>query len=495
MAARWGIVLVLLAVLCASVPGGHVEAGRLYQGGIPLTFGKAVTGTIDDTVFRQVYTFEGHAGAVITIQMSRNEGDLDPFLLLTDERGAILAISDDQGSGMDALIASKNIPADGNYFVIATRFGQEHGSSTGAYSLLVERVGVGATSTTSVRYGENVFGRITASEPRQFYFLRAQRGDVLHIWMQRTSGSLDPQLDLATPDGRILISNDDDPMAEGTLDAGINNYTVLETGVYLVVATRFGREAGDTEGSFALTVSQVPPEELGTRPEAARLVDYGAVVEGTIEEELSARYYWFEGQRGDVITVSLQRVSGNLDPLIRLADAALNQQAIDDNSGDQNDARIAAYTLPDQGTYYLIATRAGEATGRTTGSYLLQLTGRPGIAGGEALEIVYGATVSGRIDDQRSAEEYVFFGQRGDVIEITMERVSDNLDALITLLDGERKQIFFDDDGAGDQNARVNDFVLPYSGMYVIVASRFERETGGTSGAYMLSLELVRSGG
>jgi hypothetical protein len=195
-----------------------------------------------------------------------------------------------------------------------------------------------------------------------------------------------------------------------------------------------------------------------------------------------------------VITVALTAEEGNLDPLVKLADTNLVDLATDDDGGGNKDAQIVAYTLPVAGTYYLLATRAGEVGGRTTGAYQLQLNGRAGIAGGDVLEIIYDVTVSGLIDDQHNAEEYVFFGQQGDVIQITIERVSGDLDALITLYDSDRKQIAFDDDGGDDQNAALEGFTLPRDGTYIIVASRYDRETGITSGAYLLTLDLMRSG-
>jgi hypothetical protein len=470
------------------------RTGRLLQGGVPLNFGEPVTDVLDNDVFRHVYFFTGQVDDVVAISMTRNDGDLDPYLLLTDEQGAILALSDDDGPGSDARIASKRIPAAGRYFVIATRFGQVQGSTSGSYTLLLERVGTGDPETTFLQYGDSVLGRVSLEEPLVFYFLRAQRGDVINIALHRTSGNLDPLLDLATADGRILVSNDDDPLAEGTLDAGITNYTVLESGVYLIVATHFGREAGDTEGSYVLSVTLTPPDELGTRFEEARLIDYGMTLDGTIDDDVPVRYYRFDARRGDVITVTMTAEAGNLDPLVKLADVSLVEMAQDNDSGGGGDARIAAYTLPATGTYYLLATRNREQEGQTSGDYSLQLSGRPGIVGGNALEITYGASVSGLIEDTNSSEEYVFFGQQGDVIQITMERASNDLDSLVTLYDSSRKQIAFDDDSGGDQNARIERFVLPRDDMYILVASRYERAAGTTSGAYILTLELVRAG-
>src|SRR5690606_14912713 len=113
----------------------------------------------------------------------------------------------------------------GRYFVVATRFGQEHGSSSGTYRLLAVREEAPVVDAPVLVIGDTQLGRITPQAPVSFYFLRAQRGDVLDLTMRRTSGNLDPHLDLVTPEGHILAQNDDDPASPGTLDAAIRDFT------------------------------------------------------------------------------------------------------------------------------------------------------------------------------------------------------------------------------------------------------------------------------
>ena len=136
---------------------------------------------------------------------------------------------------------------------------------------------------------------------------------------------------------------------------------------------------------------------------------------------------------------------------MRVLDAGLIPLAEDDNSGGDRGARIAALTLPQRGTYYIAASRSGEQEGRSEGAFVLRLSGRPGLTNGQALEIIYGTTVSGLISDQTPEEEYVFVGQAGDVVRIAMERVDGDLDSLVTLYDSARKQIAFDDDSGGEK--------------------------------------------
>lgn len=496
----WLNAILLALAWSLFTPAGKVavvstaHAGNMPQSSAELRLGEPVQGVINDQNARQLYSFSGQQNDVITLRMNRLSGDLDPFLIVADESGTILAVSDDEGDRTDALIELQHLPASGRYFVIATRFGQEQGSTSGEYSLVVERVGSSLVVNSTLAYGTQALGRINAQTPLVFYFLSAQRGDVITITMRRTSGTLDPHLDLATVEGLVLAS-DDDSMASGTsLDAAITNFTIPQTGLYLVVATRFGREAGTTEGSYVLSVTQTPPDSLGTEPATARLIDYSNTVTGTVDDAIPVRYFRFEAQRGDVIAATMERASGTLDPLLQLLDSTLTPLAEDDRSGDNRSARIAALSLPQPGTYYLAASRHGGAQGQTEGTFTLTLNGRPGLTNGQALEIIYGATVSGQISDQRYTEEYVFVGQAGDVVRISMERAEGDLDPLVTLYDSERKQIAFDDDSGGNQNALIDRFMLPADGMYILVASRYDQMSGTTSGAYLLTLELVRPG-
>lgn len=502
LAARWWrrTLALSLALVCLTLPASslslpHAGAGELRQTGVEVQVGQPVSGTIGGDSYRHIFIFAGQENEVVSISMSRLSGDLDPLLLLTDSDGVILDISDDDGDRTDALIELECLPAAGRYFIIATRFGQEHGTTAGDFSLLVEHIGSSPTADSTLAYGDQVLGRITAQAPLAFYFLRAQRGDVITISMQRTSGNLDPYLDLATPDGIVLVSDDDGMAASGTLDAAITNYTVLRSGTYLIVATRFGREAGATEGTFVLSVAQTPAEMLGLEPDSAYLIDYGGTLTGTISDEVPARYYRFEAERGDVVAVTMQRQDSSLDPFVRVLDAGLIPLAEDDNSGGDRGARIAALTLPQRGTYYIAASRSGEQEGRSEGAFVLRLSGRPGLTNGQALEIIYGTTVSGLISDQTPEEEYVFVGQVGDVVRITMERVDGDLDSLVTLYDSARKQIAFDDDSGGEKDALLDRFELPADGMYLLIASRFDRAKGTTNGSYLLTLELVHPGG
>jgi hypothetical protein len=109
--------------------GGAIQIGDTVQGSIP-----AKSAGIR-------YTFSAQAGAVITIRMSRTDGDLDPVVILFGPDETELVRNDDapKPTNRDARIENFTLPASGTYTILATRFQEEIGLSAGEFSLKLER--------------------------------------------------------------------------------------------------------------------------------------------------------------------------------------------------------------------------------------------------------------------------------------------------------------------------------------------------------------------
>ncbi|MFP4321433.1 MAG: hypothetical protein ACLFTK_03180 [Anaerolineales bacterium] len=450
-----------------------------------LSYGDTVEGALEADNYRQLYQFQGRAGEIITAEMRTSQGDLDPVLVLVDASGTGLAISDDDGPGRAAALSSVRLPADGAYFLIATRYGHAHGLTTGSYILSLERLGTATPAGATLQYGDSVIGQINTTAPQIVYTFQGQRGDVINLRLTRTSGNLDALLDLANADGQILRTGDDDPSAQGTLDAAILNYTLPETGFYLIVATRYGREAGTTQGSYRLALDSVPIEVRGRSPLNAILLDYDMQLTGSLGAEVPQRFYTFSGTRGDVIDIQMARTFGNLHMVIILLDSELNELRRAEG-GAIRDLALDPYALPADSVYYIMAARAGFSEGSTAGDYTLALTGRPGLDAGAAQEVLYGEEYTGFISAALPAENYQFQGTAGDVVTLRMSVTSGDLVPLMTLYQGD-KQITFDVGEGG--NAALITLTLEASGVYRIETSRIDRAAGDTSGGYLLRVQ------
>lgn len=456
-----------------------------------ITFGQTVNGTITNDQFRQLYVFTGRQGQVITIAMDKTEGDLDPYLILTNVDSFVLATSDDEGENQNALISSQSLPSDGDYIIIATRFAHGRGLTTGDFDLRLDLVGASAeTANFSLQYGDSILGQITPTQTEIVYTLQARRGQVITIRMRRTSGDLDPLLDLFDPNRQLLITGDDDPDSFGSRNAAIKDFLILADGVYFLRATRYGYDGGTTIGTFILNITETPPETLGTRPLTARYISYGDTLTATIDNDVITRFFQFDATRGDVIAALVERQEGNISPQMSLLSAAdLRAISISDSGPGRQTASLLV-SIPETGRYLLAVTRYQGTQGTSVGEFSLNLTGRPGDAGDNRLEIIYGAKVNGIIDNERFQELYRFIGAEGDEIDIIMRRLEGDLDPLLTLMDENDKQLISNDDGFGadSPDARIQ-FRIPADGIYTIEASRVNRFAGTSSGIYELSLQ------
>jgi hypothetical protein len=106
-----------------------------------------------------------------------------------------------------------------------------------------------------------------------------------------------------------------------------------------------------------------------------RFIPYGSTLTGNINDETPQTLYAFFGHEGDVITVSMNRADGDLDPYLAILDGGQNVLTYNDDTSDgtQNSV-VYQYKLPGTGVFYIQATRfTGEGKPLTSGSYTLVL--------------------------------------------------------------------------------------------------------------------------
>jgi hypothetical protein len=463
----------------------------MAQSGNTIDFGQTITGSITAEAFRIVYAFQGRKGDVIDAALTTTSGNLDPVLLLNDDQGQLLARNDDNTADLNAALVSQPLPRDGTYFLTVTRFGQARGTTSGDFSLTLTRAGVTSTGDTVLQYGDSLVGEINTENFQHIYAFHAERGDIISASMQRISGDLDSLLILADAQGNVLVSNDEDEQSPGSFDAAIYDLRILKTGNYVLVATRFGRDAGISRGGFSLTLDRLAPETLGKVPEKGILLDYGAVVTGDIDSDNLMRFYTIEAKKGEILIINAERTRGNLDPILVLYTikaGALSEVASNDSGIRGQNARISGYSVPSDGLYILMVSRFNRDTGITAGGYSLSLVGRTGVTVGAdgKTTLQYGSAVTALISDDNAEQRFNFTANAGDTINITMDVTSGNLIAQLILLDPAGKQVALDDRGTGD--AKLPAIKLADAGSYTIVATRRGRDKGTTQGTYVLTL-------
>lgn len=352
--------------------------GVLSERGSTLRYGDSVIGTISNTDAEVYYTFQAEQGDILTISMTRSSGSLDPYLRVVDGDRFVIAENDDQHSETrNARIESLIIERGGTYIVMATRYDD----SAGSFVLSIEEAahsgsGSNRLAPLPIGYGETRTSTLDHQQVERYYAFEATADDVITIDMRRGgSGDLDSYLILADSGYRHIAEDDDS--GEGQ-DARIIDYRVPADGRYHIIATRYDGGAGATRGDFRLSL-ELLDDPLITIPPGTISLEFGTSVTGKISDDKPQDIYAFYGRQGEVVSISMTRVDGDLDALLELLNGA--QELVtrnDDRAANDQNALIDHFALPASGTYYISARRyaGNDGDSDTTGAYVLVLAER-----------------------------------------------------------------------------------------------------------------------
>ncbi len=380
-------------------------------------------------------------------------------------------------------------------------------------------------SAASIRPTETVAGTITNSDHARAYSFSAVAGDVVSLELLAIDGSLDTLLALYDPNGNLVATNDD-------IDDGTNSAIRLRAlpvgGAYTVIASRYGRDLGGTEGNFNLTLSQQSSE---TASELAALnLPSGDVEVSLLWSTAADLQLLVRDPRGNsvyddfpttVYGASLA-LAGNVGCSSDLASpvshifwpsgsAIPGWYEVDiwyqDTCGDTTPVAFTLYitvrgqllfsaNVPiDPGQRYLTNFQlnldgsvnmgsGGIFTGLQGLDYQSQIASAEEFVGGQGL---------GTILFEQPFQLYIFEGHAGDVVTVSMVASAGTLDTLLYLIDPNGIVLSENDDAISGEttDSLLSDIVLTQDGTYTVFATRYGIRYGGTEGPYQLSL-LIR---
>lgn len=382
-----------------------------------------------------------------------------------------------------------------------------------------------------IQRGVPVQGALFEEQVYQAYSFQSNGQENIGVTLTATSGSLDTLLQVVDPNGSLIAVNDD---SNGTTNSEIPSLRLATPGTYTVVATRYGKEIGGTEGQFALQITEsdtvVPPAITALSPEA-----------------------------GDIAVVLTWLTAADLQLLVR---DPLGQPVFDDRQSvpsggvlieDGNVNCVRATGTPYSqinwpfgflrpGTYEIEVWYQNECNDTTPVQFTLAAivdgqpvlaeqqrpilpqqrfvvsftvnsdrtaTAGPGgfIGGGSSLinfdaeqpePITIGRPVLGSITQANTFDVYSFEGLAGQIVTVNMGATSQGLDTKLFLIGPEGNEIAENDDAdplLAGTNTRTTDslisqFILPQTGTYRIIATRFASVFGGTEGNYVLNVQL-----
>lgn len=474
----------------------------------PIEYGQRLSGTLTQDEFQHAYRFEGKEGESVTVTMYADSSSLDAYVVLMTAGGVRLAENDySVDSFVDASV-QVTLPADDTYLVVATRFLEAEGFSSGDYSLLITVGGTGGDGILT--YGSVVTGRVSGVNPRALYSFAGSAGDVVTLQVTHDPAGEPMSIEIKDPHlDRMMVSEES---VDGVV--ALEDITLPEDGNYLVVVSR-ERSRDETYQDYTLTLQA---EGQGGTPspqlDGEGTLAYGQTVSGTLDNTNYEDLWLFEGQEGDIINLIMARElddPGGLDGFLRLLgpDGTVLSEVDDAPMSGSVMPSLLDFRLPASGTYTVVATRFGFQTGFSTGAYSLTLekvgtapdTETDQTGGTDWLDesglpvrvgrIAYNETVSGSLDRDHFEDWYLFRGRVGDQLSVEMNagEIGD-LDPFLILTDiGGRELASNDDCEAGSSAALIRDFALPADGLYLIRATRYGFGYGATSGTYTLVIK------
>ncbi len=99
--------------------------------------GTPVTGTVTNARWADAWTYEGVSGEVIDITVERTGGTLVPLLEVRDANGQTITSAYVEDTGDRAEITRFTVPTNGQYRIVVVRNSEQHGHTTGEYSLTI----------------------------------------------------------------------------------------------------------------------------------------------------------------------------------------------------------------------------------------------------------------------------------------------------------------------------------------------------------------------
>lgn len=379
-------------------------------------------------------------------------------------------------------------------------------------------------AATPIQFGISIDGLITNESPYQAYSFEGRTNDSVTVSMEATGGgSLDTFLFLLDPAGNIVQTNDDRDI--GATNSLISNALLPVDGTYTIVATRYAKRIGGTEGTYTLNVTSeavnlpqafldLPRGSLEVRllwntaadlqlqvrdasgntvfddvPEVrsgGRLAAQGNVNCRVSEGTPFSYIYWptdIPPRPGTYeVEVWYQNECSDTSPVTASLFVNYNgQQVFNDTIRPVlNEHYLFSFTVTASNTF--VPSEAGIIRGISDLDYTSRLN--------SAITLLPGEARSGIITQDNKFDVYLFTGSAGDVVNIAMNNTSGTLDPLLYVLNAAGNLVAQNDDAVVGENtnALVANLALPADGQYIIIATHYGGRYGGTTGTYSLTL-------
>jgi hypothetical protein len=311
-------------------------------------------------------------------------------------------------------------------------------------------------------YGELVDGSVLNAGETAVYAFSGSKGDLVSLTFTPLTEGFDLVINLLDATGASLVGGEqDNSFGEETL----SNVLLPVDGQYFITIAGYGGSVGD----FQLLL-----KTEGLAYPSSGSVIVGKTVLSTVTAAGAAEWT-FTAAAGDVVDIivtPLDDLDAVVDVLSASGKSVLPNGEVDDAFGVEE---LRGVVIPVAGTY-TIAVR-GFAGG--TGSFSLLVRPGSGAQTPPAGEIIaYGETGSGALTGT-STQSWSFFAEKGDIVDVTVIPLNDDLDVVVDVLDSFGFSIL--ENGEQDQSFNteyIRVLFIEEEGFYTVAVRGFSGSTG-----------------
>jgi hypothetical protein len=274
---------------------------------------------------------------------------------------------------------------------------------------------------------------------------------------------------------QIVLSGATSELPQEVVDLGLPEGDIEITVIWnttadlqLLVRDPVGDSVFDDDRDIASGGTLVSTGNIGCTPSATTPPTYytywptGRARGGSYEVEV-----WYQNDCGDTTGVTATLFISVRDQLIAQTDIQI----------EPNQRYLTSFNIDSSGN--AVMSEGGIIGGLETIDFTTE----------QPLTITLNGQQNGAITPQNKFDVYTFAGSAGDEIVIEMRRVNGSLDPLLYLIDPTGFEVASNDDVIpGENTDSLIEFTLPTAGTYTIIATHFGTIYGGTTGSYALTL-------
>ncbi len=237
---------------------GSGDSIRAYEDSDPddgrtLTSGQDIYGTRNPGNDEDPYYINGTAGQVLTVEMWKNNSNLDTYVYVRDPNNQTIGVNDDASGTTDSRLVV-TLQTSGRFIVVA----KGYNDSTGAYRLRATLASSSGSDNEDGRWlshDQTRNGVLNSNSDEDTYYFSGVSSRIVSIKLWKDGSNVDTVLEVYSPTGNRVAFNDDS-------ENSTNSWVVFiapNTGTYRVKARSYEHSSS---GAYQIRLRLVDANNL-----------------------------------------------------------------------------------------------------------------------------------------------------------------------------------------------------------------------------------------